>query len=307
MSTKPRVSLVTCSDLPDLDDEDAPLIGALADRGIDARAVVWDDAAVDWAEAGLVVLRSPRDYADRRDEFVAWARSVPWLLNPAGLVDWNTDKHYLEDLRARGVPVLATQWFEPESHLTKQRIHTRFPASGEFVIKPAVGGGAQDSGRYTANEADSRRLAILHAHRLLRDGRAAMVQRYQASVDTLGERSLVFIDGEFVYAVHKAAMLHGPSKGPGEEHIQRIDRVTASDAELAAAERVLDVVREIMVERMGTASTLLYSRVDLVNDDDGHPTVMEAALTDPSLHFSHYPGALETFAVAIAQRVTAGQ
>jgi hypothetical protein len=301
------VSLVTCSDLPDLDEEDAPLIGALADRGLDARAVVWDDPSVDWAEAGLVVLRSPRDYASKRAEFIAWAKSVPWLLNPAELVEWNTDKHYLEDLRARGVAVVGTQWFEPEAGLTKQRIHTRFPASGEFVIKPAVGGGAQDSGRYTANLAESRRLAILHAQRLLTDGRAAMIQRYLASVDTLGERSLVFIDGEFVYAIHKAAMLHGPSQGPEEEHIERIDRVTASDAELAAADRVREVVHEIMVERMGADSTLLYSRIDLVNDDNGRPTVMEVALTDPSLHFSYYPGALETFAVAIAQRVKAGR
>jgi hypothetical protein len=302
--TKPRVALVTCSAIPDLDEEDAPLVEALAERGVEARPVVWDDPTVDWSEAGLAVLRSPRDYARRREEFVAWARSVPRLLNPAEIIDWNTDKHYLEDLRARGVPVLKTQWFEPEQKLSKQRIHTRFPASAEFVIKPAVSGGAHDSGRYTANETDSRRLAILHAVRLLDEGRAVMVQRYQHSVDVLGERSLVFIEGEFVYAVHKAAMLHGPSQGPQEEHIERIDRVTASDVELAVAERVHEVIYEIMRERMGdSAAGLLYSRVDLIMDDEGTPTIMEVGLTDPSLHFSHYPGALEAFAYAIAKRI----
>lgn len=303
MPTKPRVSLVTCRAIPNLDEEDAPLVQALAGRGVDARPVVWDDPDVDWSEAGLAVLRSPRDYARKREEFVAWARSVPRLLNPAEVVEWNTDKHYLEDLRARGVPVLATQWFEPAWGLSKQRIHTRFPANGEFVIKPAVSGGAQDSGRYTANMAESRTLAILHAVRLLDEGRAVMVQRYQPSVDTIGERSLVFIEGAFVYALHKAAMLHGPSQGPEETHIERIDRVTASDAELSVAEQVHDAVAAIMRERIGDRfEGLLYSRVDLVNDEEGRPTVMEVALTDPSLHFSHYQGALETFAFAISKR-----
>lgn len=303
MSTKPRVSLATCRAIPNLDEEDAPLVEALTERGIDVRVVVWDDSAVDWSEAGLVVLRSTRDYARRRGEFIRWVRSVPRVLNPADVVDWNTDKHYLEDLRAREVPVLKTMWLEPLMKLTKQRLHTRFPASAEFVIKPAVSGGAHDTGRYTANDPDSRRLAILHAMRLLSEGRSVMVQRYQPSVDTLGERSLVFVDGQFLYAVHKAAMLHGPSQGPQETHIERIDTVVASDAELAVAERVRDAVHQIMRERLGRDEHLLYTRVDLVSDEEGKPTVMEVGLTDPSLHFSQYPGALETFADAIASRL----
>ncbi len=303
MSTKPRVSLATCRAIPNLDEEDAPLVEALTERGIDTRVVVWDDPTVDWSEAGLVVLRSTRDYARRRGEFIRWVRSVPRVLNPADVVDWNTDKHYLEDLRGREVPVLKTQWLEPLMKLTKQRLHTRFPASAEFVIKPAVSGGAHDTGRYTANDPDSRRLAILHAMRLLSEGRSVMVQRYQPSVDTLGERSLVFVDGQFIYAVHKAAMLHGPSQGPEETHIERIDTVVASDAELAVAESVRDAIHQIMRERLGRDESLLYSRVDLVSDEEGKPTVMEVGLTDPSLHFSHYPGALETFADAIARRL----
>ncbi len=302
MTSDPRVSLVTCQALPDLDEEDRPLLAALAARGVDAKVAIWDDPSVDWGQAGLCVLRSPRDYARRREEFVAWARSVPRLLNPAEVVDWNTDKHYLEDLRRRGVPVLATLWLEPEAGLTKRQLHTRFPSSAEFVIKPAVGGGAQNSGRYTANEAESRRLAIEHAARLLADGSSAMVQRYQPSVDTLGERSLVFVDGEYIYALHKAAVLHGPATGPEERHIERIDSIIASDEELAVAERVLLAVRDLMRERTDD-DRALFLRVDLVTDVAGRPAVMEVGLTDSSLHFSHHPGALEVFADAIVRRL----
>ena len=55
-----------------------------------------------------MVLRSPWDYAPRRDEFVAWARPVPRLANPADVVRWNTDKRYLAELAAAGVPVVPT-------------------------------------------------------------------------------------------------------------------------------------------------------------------------------------------------------
>jgi hypothetical protein len=296
------VTLATCQSLADLDVEDKPLIAALEDRGFDARPAVWDNPSVTWGTAGLVVLRSTRDYARRRARFLRWTRSLPRLLNPAAVVEWNTDKHYLEDLRARGVPVLKTMWLEPDEGLSKRHLHTRFPASDEFVIKPAISGVGQDSGRYTANVAESRRLAIEHADRLLREGRSVMVQRYQPSVDTLGERSLVFIDGKFEYAVHKAAVLHGPSQGPEEEHIERINAVVANDAELAVAGAVHEAVHAVMAERLQPDQPLLYARIDLVSDDDGRPTVMEVGLTDSSLHFSQHPGALDTFADAIARR-----
>ena len=276
---------------------------ALAERGIDARPVVWDDPSVDWDEAGLCILRSPHDYAERRDEFISWTKSVPRLLNPAPIVEWNTDKHYLEDLAKRGVPVIPTMWLEPEANLTKRTLHTRFPASAEFVIKPAVGGGAQDTGRYTANKAATRSLAILHADRLLKAGKSVMIQRYQASVDTLGETSLVFVNGMFEYAVKKEAMLHGPSEGPQETHSSHIASATASEAEFKVAQAVYDAVHAVIEDLTGEDEQLIYSRIDLVHDDDGNPTVMEVALTDPSLHFSHHEGALDTFADAIVARL----
>jgi len=49
----------------------------LRERGVDAQPAVWDDAAIDWDAYDLVIVRSAWDYSARRDEFVAWARSVP--------------------------------------------------------------------------------------------------------------------------------------------------------------------------------------------------------------------------------------
>ena len=59
------VLLVSSRDLPTGEPGAAALDAALAARGIDARWVVWDDSAVDWSAASLVVVRSPWDYTER--------------------------------------------------------------------------------------------------------------------------------------------------------------------------------------------------------------------------------------------------
>src|SRR6185436_2769165 len=96
--------------LPDLDPDDRPLRDALG-----AAAVAWDDPAVDWEAFELVVLRSPWDYTARREAFVAWADRVgaDRLVNPPEVVRWNTDKRYLSELDAAGLPVVPTAAAEP--------------------------------------------------------------------------------------------------------------------------------------------------------------------------------------------------
>src|SRR5205823_14548407 len=82
--------------------------------GGDATPAVWDDPAVDWSAFALVVLRSPWDYTERRDAFVAWVESLgERVLNPPDVVRWNTDKRYLADLDAAGLPVVPTTFLEP--------------------------------------------------------------------------------------------------------------------------------------------------------------------------------------------------
>jgi hypothetical protein len=92
MIDAPAVALVTCAEVSDLDPDDRLLLDPLAGAGIAVTAAVWDDPETDWAAFDLVVLRSTWDYAQRRDQFVAWASAVPNLANPADVVVWNTDK-----------------------------------------------------------------------------------------------------------------------------------------------------------------------------------------------------------------------
>src|SRR4029078_8950835 len=102
------VALATAAEIPDGDDDFPALIAALAELGVDAEPAVWD-ADVEWAPFELVVLRSTWDYAERRDAFLAWARSLPRVLNPLAVLEWNTDKqHYPTHLAAAVAPVVPT-------------------------------------------------------------------------------------------------------------------------------------------------------------------------------------------------------
>ncbi|MET7809026.1 ATP-grasp domain-containing protein [Micromonospora chersina] len=289
---EPRVALVTCTALPDLDPDDRLALAPLAARGVAAEAVVWDDPAVDWAGYDLVVLRSPWDYALRRDEFVAWARTVPTLVNPADVVAWNTDKRYLAELSAAGVPTVPTAWVEPGADW-------RPPAdTGEYVIKPAVSAGSQDTGRYDLADPEHRELAEAHVRRLSAAGRVTMVQPYLRAVDTDGETALLFLAGPdglaFSHAIRKGPMLTGPDRGVAELYKEeRIDARTATPEQLDTAEKTLAVVP-------GGTDRLLYARVDLIPGPDGAPVLVELELTEPSLFVGHADGAPDRLAEAVA-------
>ncbi len=304
-----RIALATCAALPELDSDDTPLLAALAERGVSADAVVWDDADVDWASYDMVVIRSTWDYAQRRDEFLEWAErisTVTKLANPFPVVRWNSDKHYLRELDEAGVAVVPTIWLEPERHLSSRALHTRFPAHGELVIKPAISAGSRDTGRYTAIDAGSRGLAIAHAKRLLEDNRTVMAQRYLTSVDTVGEHAHVFFEGQYSHSILKGAMLDGPDVAiDGVYKEERISPVEASESEIAAALNVVITARRLLTASSHVAvdaEKFLFARVDFVKDDDGNPVLMELEMVEPSLFLGYSEGALERFADVLVAR-----
>jgi hypothetical protein len=285
------IALVTCAEIPELEEDDRLLIEPLATLGFTPHAVVWDDPSVDWAGYRLVVLRSPWDYTARRDEFVAWAASVPRLANPAPAVAWNTDKRYLGELSAAGVTAVPTVWVEPGEDWTPSD-------DGHWVIKPSISAGSRDTGRYDLSVAADREHADAHVERLLAAGRTVMIQPYLKAVDTDGETGLMFAGGRFSHAIRKGPMLDGPDLGPAEREagLYKPEMISArepSAAELALAENVLAAIPP----RLGP---LLYARVDLIPGLDGEPILIEVELTEPSLFLGFADGAAQRFAEAIA-------
>lgn len=301
--SKPRVTLVTSTDYPNLDAGEEGLPDALAERGIDPQLRAWDDATVDWSEAGVCVLRSVHNYAPQRERFLNWAKTIPRLLNNADVVAWNSDKHYLKELHARGMPIIDTVWLEPERQLSKHQVHTRFPADGDFVVKPAISSGSRDTGRYTARDATSRMNAIQHAYGMLTEGRTVMVQRYLQSVDVRGETALIYLNGVLSHTVEKHGMLLGRMAEPDQVAEERAVPREATVAELRVGELSRAAIHGYIKDRMGRDVQLLYCRIDVAESEDGTPTVMEISATDAAMYAGTVPGVLDDFADAIASRV----
>jgi uncharacterized protein GlcG (DUF336 family) len=282
---------VTCDWFPDLYEDDHPLRDALNAQGVSTEAVLWDDPSADWASYDLVVLRSPWDYPARHDAFVAWARSVPRLANPAAVIAWNTDKHYLGELAEAGLPVTPTTFVEPGGAWTP-------PADGEWVIKPTISAGSKDTGRYRL-PAD---LAAARAHvvRLTAAGRTAMIQPYLTAVDTAGETALLCLPdaaGELTYshAIRKGPLLTASGERTGE-YQEDITVRQPSAAELAIAQRVLTMIP-------GGVEPLLYARIDVVPGPGGEPLLLELELTEPSLFLRYDRTAAARLADAIRTRL----
>jgi glutathione synthase/RimK-type ligase-like ATP-grasp enzyme len=289
--TRPRIALAAAEQFTDLDGELVPLSAALAARGVDAEAAVWDDRSVDWSAFDAVVVRATWDYVHRLDDFLAWAAhvaSVTRLANPLEVLRWNTNKRYLECLEAAGLPVVHTDWLDPGDTFTAP---TR---STEYVVKPAVSAGSRDTHRYTAGEDDA--AAERQARALLAAGRTVMVQPYVDAIDSEGETAMLYFAGEWSHSIRKGALLErGGAPVLGAFKRENVSSRRPSDVERATAERVLDALP-------WSRHTLTYARVDLVPGDNG-PVVIEIELTEPSMFLDHSDDAVDRFAAAIAALV----
>ncbi|GAA3371932.1 hypothetical protein GCM10020367_24730 [Streptomyces sannanensis] len=284
MTSEPlSVAYVTSRQVPD--DEADLVTSALARQGVESDVVVWDDPAVAWERYGLVLVRSVWDYTDRRAEFLDWARRVDGLgllRNPAAVLERNTDKTYLRELAAHGVPIVPTHWVGPGEELAPEA--APWP---ELVVKPTVSAGARDTIR-TADRA----VAAAHVKALTSAGRTAMVQPYLPMVEDEGEISLLFLGGEFSHAVRRAPQLVADRKEHGDVTVRRPEA-----DQLALAERVLAAIPE--------RGELLYARVDLVRSPEGEPLLIELELTEPYLYLRQHEGAADLLAAAVRARLTA--
>ncbi|MEO5708823.1 MAG: hypothetical protein ABIQ59_03270 [Nocardioidaceae bacterium] len=273
------VLLVTCSWLPGGEDGGHLIVEELAERGLVGRWVAWDDPSVDWSSARAVAVRSTWDYEQRREEFLAWARTVgPALLNGADALAWNTDKAYLLELVAAGLPVVPTLLATTRDEA--RRAAARFAPA---VVKPTVA-------------ASGRGLVVMDG-----DGDPAgtgpwLVQPVVESVHTEGEVSVFVLGGRPVAQVRKVA--GGDDVRVHEAYGGRSVPVPLDDEHAALAARTVVVAEELL------GADLSYARVDLMRLADGTLAVGELEVTEPGLYLDLVPGLAADFAAMVAERLS---
>jgi hypothetical protein len=251
--------LVTCSEWPDGEPGAAVLDAALTERGVTSRWVCWDDPDVDWS-GPLVATRSTWDYDARRGEFMAWAASVPRLLNGVEVFAWNTDKAYLVELAAAGLPVVPT-----------------FVLDGPAVVKPRVGAGG-------------RGVVVLDQDAL--GGGHVVVQPLVESVRTEGEASVFVLGGEPVSMVRK--LPSGDEIRVHEHYGGTTVAVVPTEEATRLARHTVGTAERIIGRRLD------YGRVDLMRLADGTLAVSELEVTEPGLYLEEVPANGPAFAALVA-------
>lgn len=289
-----RVGLATCAALPSGDPDDVHLLSALDRAGLRYVWIPWNttDPRTLGDTVDALVLRSTWDYTDNYPEFMQWldAIDVP-IYNSRDIVKWNSDKRYLLELAAAGVPTVPTRIVE-----SVDQAWDAPDGFAEFVVKPTRGAGSKGAKRFSAAEIDAARA---HAIELIASGSPAMVQPYLPSVDHGSETALVHFDGVFSHSITKGPMLSkdGVRQMVDDLYVvEQIDPREATTAQRELAQRALAAIPT-------TEHPPLYARVDVIDDLEGTPIVLELELVEPSLFFTFDPEAADRFVEAISARV----
>lgn len=265
--------------------EDALVVNALGKLGLKVTRLAWSDTDFDWSSTKAVLFRTTWDYFDNFPVFLTWLNNVSkvtTLYNSETIIRWNLDKHYLQDLKAKGVHIAETLFVEKGDQRTLEDLHKETGWT-ETVLKPCVSGAA----RHTYKLNPESRANHQGIYETLIANEAMMLQPFQKNIVTEGEVSMMVFNGRFTHAILKKAKA-------GDFRVQddfggSIHDYQPSEDEIEFAEHVVKACKELP----------LYARVDIFKDNDNCMTLAELELVEPELWFRHHPGAAMILAEAI--------
>jgi glutathione synthase/RimK-type ligase-like ATP-grasp enzyme len=198
------------------------------------------------------------------------------MVNPPGLLRWNSDKAYLAELADRGVSTVPTLAVEACCDADLEEARRRF-GSDWLVIKPPVSASATGAHRLgPADEipADSRGVPMI-------------VQPLIEEIARTGEYSLMLFDGEFSHAVVKRPAV-------GDFRVQpHLGGVTLPSPPPPV------VIALAQAALAAAPSKPTYARVDIIPDDEGTLRIMEMELVEPALFLDHSPDRGAAFVRAV--------
>ena len=249
------------------------LTPALAAQNMELVEVRWREIAERAGEFAAILPLMVWDYFEGNEadflSAIAKAEAITPVFNGFDIIKWNADKSYLDELEARGAPVIPTSTVD---RVTPTNIARAFEEleTETLVIKPRVGGGAWRQVLYKKGD------PFPSAEELPPEG--ALIQAFLPSVKAEGEYSFLYFGGRFSHAARKTPKA-------GDYRIQSIyggaeETYSPSSAERATAQDILDVLDFVP----------LYARVDLLRGRDGSLKLIELELIEPYLYLPHAPG-----------------
>jgi len=203
------------------------------------------------------------------------AEALP-VVNPVGLLRWNSDKRYLAELEAKGVPTVATRIADALTTQDLDDARAMF-ACDTLVIKPPVSASADGTFRIGPGDGVPDAAA----------GARMLIQPWMSAITGEGEYSLMFFGEAYSHAIVKT-----PKAGDFrvQPHLggSELPRDPPPGAEALA--------RAALAAAPATAA---YARVDMIADNAGQLRIMELELIEPSLWLEHSPDKGAAYAAAI--------
>ncbi len=256
---------------------------ALIDGGVEVDAIAWTEARELRGYDTILPLvawgyfERPREWFELLDHLEAG--DIP-VINPPSVLRWSSDKAYLAELGARGVPTVPTMAVSSLAPADVERARERF-GTQTIILKPPMSGGAFHTYRLMPGEAAPEQ----------RLGLPAILQPFIKAIGTGGEYSVMLFDGVPSHCVLKRPM-------PGDFRVQPHLGGTTEPCEAP------DGAEAIALAALAAApDRATYARVDLIRDDDGDLKVMELELVEPALFLDFAPDRGAAFTRSILRAV----
>ena len=291
--SRSRIGLVTCQKYMEMTPDEQALIRVLAEFGVQAVPVAWDDARVDWAAYDGLVVRTAWNYHEKPEAFGVWLAVVEQagvpLWNAPQVIRWNMEKTYLRELAQQGVAIVPTVWLEQGEVPVLANILTEQNWT-EAVVKPVISASATETwvtATSTGSTSTSSVGTIEQSRFEKMLGKMGVMVQQKMPIEQ-GEWSLIFLGGAYSHAVLKR-----PATGDfrvQEEH-------GGSSTVTEPPESLIEQARQVQA-----VFDCLYARVDgmVVN---GRFILMELELIEPALFLGLAAGSVERFAEQIKKRL----
>jgi glutathione synthase/RimK-type ligase-like ATP-grasp enzyme len=284
-----KIAFISCRDYGKYSvgyhDEESHLLDFLLKKGLDIERQVWNDAAVDWKQYDLGIIKSPWDYHEQPELFHNWLNAMQQinlrLLNPAETLKWNSDKHYLNDIAAVGMNVVPTLFLEKGTQPDLLSVFDHLQAD-KIVIKPCISAGAKMIIALTREQAEAHEAPV---YQLLSE-ESFMAQPFMEEIYD-GECSYIFFNGQFSHCI-----LNAP--GNGDFRVQHYHGGSTKAVEVNP-----DHVEDAAAYVRKFGADTLYARVDTIVSK-GQLCLTELELIEPFLYLDTNLNSYERYYSALS-------
>ena len=268
--------------------EDNLLKTELDKLGLRVIKKAWNSLDFNWSETKFAIFRSTWDYFDKFRDFKTWLEKVKeetTFINSYELINWNLDKKYLIELNKKGINIPTSEVITKEDNLTLESLFKKHDFS-EAIIKPTISGAARETYKISKNNFYNYEKKFFN----LKSKEDLIFQEFLSNITSRGEISLIFIGENYTHAVKKIAK-EGDFRVQ-DDHGGSVEVYDASKEEILFAQNCLAKCPILPV----------YSRVDIIYDNENEISLGEIELIEPELWFRNNKNAAKLLANEISKK-----